>query len=78
MCLIRIKTKKYARIDNSIWVIGFIDGVYVFITYTKPPAKASEIIESLIDKSHKPLSKHPKAHTDDELNKIKNLIKRNV
>ena len=34
-------------------------------------------IESLIDKSHRPLSKHPKAHTDDELNKIKKLITRN-
>ena len=27
--------------------------------------------ESLIDKSHKPLSKHPNAHTDEELKWIK-------
>ena len=33
--------------------------------------------ESLMDKSHRPLSKHPNAHTDEELTKIKNLIKRN-
>ena len=34
-------------------------------------------IESLMDKSHKPHSIHPNAHTEDELNKIKALIKRN-
>ena len=33
--------------------------------------------ESLIDKSHRPLSKHPNAHTDTEIKWIKNLIKRN-
>ena len=33
--------------------------------------------ESLIDKSHKPLSKHPNAHTEEEIKWIKNLIKRN-
>ena len=33
--------------------------------------------ESLIDKSHKPLSKHPNAHTDEEITWIKNLIRRN-
>ena len=32
---------------------------------------------SLIDKSHRPLSKHPNAHTDTEIKWIKNLIKRN-
>lgn len=32
--------------------------------------------ESLIDKSHKPLSKHPNAHTDEELKWIIDLIKR--
>ena len=32
--------------------------------------------ESLIDKSHKPLSKHPNAHTDEEIKWIENLIKR--
>ena len=32
---------------------------------------------SLIDKSHKPLTPHPNAHTDEELKWIKNLIKRN-
>ena len=34
-------------------------------------------IESLMDKSHKPLTKHPNSHTDEEITKIKNLIKRN-
>ena len=34
-------------------------------------------IESLIDKSHRPLSKHPSSHTDTEITNIKNLIKRN-
>ncbi len=33
--------------------------------------------ESLIDKYHKPLSKHPNAHTEEEIKWIKNLIKRN-
>lgn len=32
--------------------------------------------DSLIDKSHKPLSKHPNAHTDEELSWIKNYIRR--
>ena len=32
--------------------------------------------ESLIDKSHKPISKHPNAHTDEEIKWIENLIKR--
>lgn len=33
--------------------------------------------ESLIDKSHRPLSKHPNAHTDIEIKWIKDLIRRN-
>ena len=33
--------------------------------------------ESLIDKSHKPLSPHPNAHTEQELTWIKNYIRRN-
>ena len=33
--------------------------------------------ESLMDKSHKPHSQHPNAHTSEELAWIKNLIKRN-
>ena len=33
--------------------------------------------ESLMDKSHRPKSKHPKAHTDIEIKWIKDLIKRN-
>jgi transposase InsO family protein len=33
--------------------------------------------ESLLDKSHKPLSKHPNAHTDQELKWIKDYIRRN-
>lgn len=33
--------------------------------------------ESLIDKSHKPLSKHPNAHSDIELKWIKDIIRRN-
>lgn len=32
--------------------------------------------ESLIDKSHKPLSKHPNAHTDEEIKWIEDLLKR--
>lgn len=34
--------------------------------------------ESLIDKSHKPLSKHPNSHTDLELKWIYNYIRRNA
>ena len=33
--------------------------------------------ESLMDKSHRPLSTHPSAHTDEEIKWIKNLIRRN-
>ena len=33
--------------------------------------------ESLIDKSHRPLTPHPNAHTEEELTWIKNYIKRN-
>ena len=33
--------------------------------------------ESLIDKSHRPLSKHPHSHTDEEIKWIKDIIKRN-
>ena len=33
--------------------------------------------ESLMDKSHKPLSRHPNAHTDEEIKWIKDLIRRN-
>lgn len=33
--------------------------------------------ESLADKSHRPLTPHPNAHTEEEIKWIKNLIKRN-
>lgn len=33
--------------------------------------------ESLMDKSHRPLSKHPNSHTDLEIKWIKDLIRRN-
>ena len=33
--------------------------------------------ESLIDKSHRPLTPHPNAHTEEELTWIKNYIRRN-
>lgn len=33
--------------------------------------------DSLLDKSHKPLSPHPNAHTDEEITWIKNYIRRN-
>ena len=36
-----------------------------------------ETRESLMDKSHKPISKHPNAHTDEEIKWIKDLIRRN-
>lgn len=39
--------------------------------------KYDETRESLIDKSHKPKTKHPNAHTDLEIKNIKNLIRRN-
>ena len=35
-----------------------------------------ETKESLIDKSHRPLSKHPNAHTNEEIKWIEDLIKR--
>lgn len=34
--------------------------------------------ESLIDKSHRPLSKHPNAHTDEELKWIQDYHRRNL
>ena len=33
--------------------------------------------ESLIDRSHRPLSKHPNAHTDEEIKWIKDYTRRN-
>ncbi len=33
--------------------------------------------ESLMDKSHRPISRHPNAHTDEEIKWIKDLIRRN-
>ena len=33
--------------------------------------------ESLIDKSHRPLTEHPNAHTHEEIRDIKNLVRRN-
>lgn len=33
--------------------------------------------ESLIDKSHRPLTPHPNSHTEEELSWIKNYMKRN-
>ena len=33
--------------------------------------------ESITDKSHKPLSKHPREHTEEEMKWIKDLIRRN-
>ena len=33
--------------------------------------------ESLMDKSHRPISRHPKAYTDEEIKWIKDLIRRN-
>ena len=33
--------------------------------------------ESLIDKSHRPLSPHPNAHTEQELKWIENYLRRN-
>lgn len=34
-------------------------------------------IESLMDKSHRPLTKHPKSHTNNEIRHIRNYCKRN-
>ena len=39
--------------------------------------KFDDTKESLVDKSHRPLSKHPNAHTDEELKWIQNLYRRN-
>ena len=34
--------------------------------------------ESLIDKSHKPNSRHPNSHTNQEIRWIRNLVRRNT
>ena len=39
--------------------------------------KFDDTKESLVDKSHRSLSKHPNAHTDEELKWIQNLYRRN-
>ena len=36
------------------------------------------VLRNLIDNSHRPLSKHPNAHTKEELYWIKNYIRRNT
>lgn len=39
--------------------------------------KYNDTKESLMDKSHKPLSKHPNSHTNNEIRNIRNYCKRN-
>ena len=34
-------------------------------------------IESIMDKSHRPISKHPNAHTNQEIRWIRNYVRRN-
>ena len=33
--------------------------------------------ESLVDKSHRPFTPHPRAHTEEEITWIKNLVRKN-
>ena len=40
-------------------------------------SKYDGTLESLMDKSHKPKSEHPNAHTPQEISRIKRLLKRN-
>ncbi len=76
-----IKTKLYAvqTYRNTKCSVGFICRKYhcskaSLMRWNK---RYDGTIESLINKSHRPLSKHPNSHSDTEITNIKNLIKRN-
>lgn len=76
-----IKTRKHAVLTyrNNNYSVDFICRKYhcskaSLMRWNK---RYDGTDESLLDKSHRPHSKHPKAHTDEEITKIKNLVKRN-
>ena len=76
-----IKTRVHAvqTYRNTNWSVSFICRKYhcskaSLMRWNK---RYNGTIEFLMDKSHKPLTKHPNSHTEEEITKIKNLIKRN-
>lgn len=72
----RINTVKTYRNGNSIEYVCrkyHISRISLWSWNKKYNGKA----ESLMDKSHKSLSFHPNAHTDEEIKWIKDLIRRN-
>ena len=75
-----LKTRIYAvetyRIGNSI---DYVCRKYHIsrISLWRWDKKYDGTPESLIDKSHRPISRHPNAHTDEEIKWIKDLIRRN-
>jgi len=75
-----IKTRKYAvEMYRRCGDIGYVCRKY-HISRTslwRWNKKYDGTIESITDKSHRPLSKHPSEHTEEEIKWIKDLIKRN-
>ena len=75
-----IKTRKYAvEMYRNCGDIDYVCRKY-HISRTslwRWNKKYDGTIESITDKSHRPLSKHPTEHTDEEIKWIKDLIRRN-
>lgn len=76
-----IKTKFYAV---STYRKGYYSVIHICTKYHISKASLMRwnksfdgTMESLKDKSRRPHTPHPKAHTNDEITKIQNLIKRN-
>ena len=74
-----LKTREYAvKMYRNCGDIGFVCRKY-HISRTslyRWNKRYDGTDESLIDKSHKPNTPHPTTHTDEEIQWIKNLIKR--
>ena len=75
-----LKTRIYAvetyRIGNSI---DYVCRKYRIsrISLWRWDKKYDDTPESLMDKSHRPISRHPSVYTDEEIKWIKDLIRRN-
>ena len=75
-----LKTRIYAvetyRIGNSI---DYVCRKYHIsrISLWRWDKKYDGTTESLMDKSHRPISRHPNAYTDEEIKWVKDLIRRN-
>ena len=75
-----LKTREHAvQMYRNCGDIGFVCRKYHIsrVSLWRWNKKYDGTIESLKDKSHRPLSKHPSEHTEKEIKWIKDLIRRN-